>query len=74
MACFALKPPSLSHLKLTDKQCMNFWLNYSESTNATFVRNQFENLRIAIKKGSIDYKGKRMFIAIGSGHVFNFFI
>ena len=69
MACYAVKPPSLKNFDLTDIQCRDFWISYSESTMADFLISQFDNARIAIKDNGIDYKGKRMFIAVCTGQI-----
>ena len=55
MATYAAKPPSLKHLDLTDIQCRDFYLKYSESTYVEFIKSQFDNIRTAIKKGSVNY-------------------
>ena len=54
MSTYATKPISLKHLDLTEVQCREFWLKYSESNYKDFIRNQFDNLRITIKKGSVN--------------------
>lgn len=59
MAAYAIKPPSLKHFELTDEQCRDFWLSYSNSSYSDFLIEQFRNLRVTIKKGSVDFIGKR---------------
>jgi len=39
------------------------------STNSQFLRDQFSNVRAAIRHGKVEYRGKRLFIALCCGQV-----
>ena len=59
MASYSLKPLSLKHLDVSDEQIRYFWLKYTTSCYSDLIVNQFNNIRKVIKKGSVNYPGKR---------------
>ena len=58
-ASYSLKPLSLKHLDVSDEQIRDFWLKYTTSCYSDLIVNQFNNIRKVIKKGSVNYPGKR---------------
>ena len=69
MGAYSIKSLSLKQFDLSEQQILDHWLSYSVSTNSQFLRDQFVNVRRAIKHGRLEYKGKRLFIALCCGQV-----
>ena len=63
------KPISLTHLRMSKEQVRDYWLNRSVSTNADWVRAQWNNIQLLLKHRHLRFDGKRHFLAVATGQV-----